>query len=73
MQDIRDALKPAIKNSGLKHISVAQKMGLNEQQLSDIINKRRKLDANEMIAFCKIVGITPNELYLSISNDQKPA
>lgn len=61
--DIRDGVRPAIIQSGLKQSAVAARIGLTEQQLCDIGSKRRKMDANEMIDFCKVVGVTPNELY----------
>lgn len=60
--DIRDAIKPAISKSGLKQCVVAERIGLSEQQLCDISNKRRRFDANEMISFCKVINITPDEL-----------
>lgn len=60
--DIRDAIKPTIDKSGLKQFVVAERTGLSQQQLCDISNKRRRFDANEMIAFCKAVGVTPDEL-----------
>lgn len=62
MIDIRDCLKPAIEDAGFKQMAVAEKVGLNYQQLSDVINKRRKLDANELISICNALGITPDKL-----------
>lgn len=60
--DIRDGIKPSILKSPYRQSAIAEAIGLNDQQLSDIIGKRRKLDANEMLEFCKFIGITPNEL-----------
>lgn len=68
MLDARDGIRRAIQNSGLKQIIVAQRAGLSEQQLCDIVNKRRKLDANEMFAICEVVGTTPNDLFKSTTN-----
>lgn len=48
MRDARDGLVVEIRDRGYKHSAIAIKSGLTEQQLSDILNKRRKLDANEM-------------------------
>lgn len=46
----------------MKHIAVAQRVGLTGQQLTDIIAKRRKLEANELIGICQAINITPNDL-----------
>lgn len=60
--DIRECLKPAIKDSGYQQSAVAAKCGFTSQQLSDIINRRRRLDANELIKICREIGITPDQL-----------
>lgn len=62
MIDIRDYLKIAIVKSGLKQSAIALKVNLTAQQLSDIVNKRRKLEANEFFNICQVINITPNEL-----------
>lgn len=68
MIDARDGIQRAIQNSGLNQIIVAQRAGLSEQQLCDIVNKRRKLDVNEMFAICEVVGTTPNALFEPVSS-----
>lgn len=60
--DVRDCIKPAIEKTGLKQSAIAERMGLTQQQLCDVINKRRKLEANEFINLCDVLGITPNNL-----------
>lgn len=60
--DVRDYIKPAIEKSGLKQFVVAERMGLTPQQLTDIIGKRRRFEANELVTFCQVVDIAPNEL-----------
>jgi len=61
--DVRDSLADEIQKRGFKQTVIAEKAGLTKQQLSDIISKRRKLDANEMFALCKAMGIMPNVLF----------
>ena len=61
--DARDGVRIAIQKSGFKKKFIAENSGLTEQQLCDIIKKRRKLEANEMLAVCTVIGITPNELF----------
>ncbi len=63
MRDARDGIAEEIKRRGYKQSAIAIKAGLTEQQLSDIVNKRRKLNANEMFSICKAMGITPNVLF----------
>ncbi len=62
--DVRECLKNAIEDLGYKQVSVAEKIGMSEQQISDIVNKRRKLDANEMIDLCNAMNITPDKLLM---------
>lgn len=70
MIDIRDYIEPAIIKSGMKKNVVADRAGLSAQQLSDIIAKRRRLDANEFVNICESMHITPNDVVtLMISHD----
>ena len=63
MMDVRDVLAFEIKDRCFMQAAVAKKAGLTEQQLSDVVKKRRRLDANEMFRICKVIGITPNDLF----------
>lgn len=63
MRDARDGVAYVIKRRGFKQAAIANMAGLTEQQLSDIINKRRKLDANEMFSLCVAMNIEPNVLF----------
>lgn len=67
MVDARDSIAFEIKDRGFKQSVVARKAGLTEQQLSDIINKRRKMDANEMFSICEAIGVLPNDLFTASS------
>ena len=55
MIDARDGLATLISESGYYQKYIAHQVGLTEQQLTDILKKRRKLDANEMFAFCQVL------------------
>lgn len=61
--DARDGVRWLIQQSGMKQRAVAEKAGLTEQQMCDILNRRRKLDANELFAICKAVGVTPDAVF----------
>ena len=62
MVDARDGLRREIEAKGLKLNFVGEKAGLTAQQMTDIIKKRRKMDANEMFTLCKVIGVTPMDL-----------
>ena len=63
MRDARDGIAFEIRSRGFKQAAIASKAGLTEQQLSDIVNKRRKMDANEMFSLCRAMGTDPNALF----------
>jgi transcriptional regulator with XRE-family HTH domain len=63
LEDIRVNLRNVIKDKGIKQASIALKVGMTPNKLSQIVNLERKLDANEMFAICEAIGITPGELY----------
>lgn len=63
MRDARDVVADIIKTRGFKQGAIATMAGLTEQQLSDIVNKRRKMDANEMFSLCRAMNIMPNILF----------
>lgn len=63
MMDVRDVLAYELKERCFMQSAVAEKAGLNKQKLSDVVNKRRKLDANEMFQICMAMGIRPDHLF----------
>ena len=70
MVDVRDYIEPSIQRSGMKKKAVASKAGITDQQLSDIIAKRRRLDANEFVNICFAIHMKPNDvLVLGIDPD----
>ena len=70
MVDVRDYIEPAIQKSGMKKKVVARKAGITDQQLSDIMAKRRRLDANEFVNICFAIHMNPNDvLVLGIEPD----
>lgn len=62
MCDVRENLKEIIADGGYKQNVIAQKAQLTAAKLSAILNKSRKLDANEMFTLCEVLGITPEQL-----------
>ena len=70
MIDVRDGLKIVINKSGMKQIAIAERANMKDQQLCDIVNKRRKLDANELFTLCKILGVSPIDAYEEAEREQ---
>lgn len=73
MVDARDGVREAIARSGMKQIAVAERVGLTERQLCDIVKKRRRLEANEMLKICEVTRITPNDLFALAQGSNQPA
>ena len=69
--DIRDNLKAIIAENGYIQAAIARKAGLTPAKLSGILNKSRKLEANEMLALCAALKIDP--LYLIRYHEEEPA
>ena len=63
MLDARDALANVMKDGGYKQTVIAERARLTDQQFTDILKKRRRLDANEMFRLCEVLKITPNDLF----------
>ncbi len=71
--DVRDGLKTAVSQSGMKQAYIARQAHLNPAKLSDILNKRRKLDANVLLDVCRVIQIKPGEIYdLTMQNVASP-
>lgn len=68
MTDVRDVLAYELKERCFAQAAVAKKAGLTEQQLCDVVKKRRKLDANEMFRICTIINVSPDELFRAAQN-----
>ena len=60
--DVRDTLKKVIAERGYIQAVIAKKANLTPAKLSAILNKSRKLDANEMFSLCAVLQIEPREL-----------
>lgn len=61
--DVRDGIRQMIAQSGMKQAAVARKAGMEPNRLSEIVNKRRRLDTAELFDLCEVLGATPDEVY----------
>lgn len=62
MEDIREKLALVVKEKCLIQAAFAEKCGMKPMQLSCVLNKTRKLEANELFDVCDALGMTPCEL-----------
>ncbi|HJA92742.1 MAG TPA: helix-turn-helix domain-containing protein [Candidatus Eisenbergiella merdipullorum] len=60
--DIRDNLKSVITDKGFIQATIAHKANLSPSKFSAILNKSRKLEANELFAICEAIGMSPTDL-----------
>lgn len=60
-----------MQEQGLKHYVVAQKVGYNKQQFSDLLNGRRTFTANDIAKICSVLNVTPNDLF-GVKNNELP-
>lgn len=51
------AIKAYMSERGLKQRKIAELANMTEQQLSDICNGRRKIEAMEYFSICRALGV----------------
>lgn len=62
MLDVRDNITRIIQDRAYKQSAIAQRAGLTPDQLCAALKHRRKLDANEFLAVCTALGMTPEDV-----------
>lgn len=50
-----------IKAMGIKQSMIAKKTGLTDNMVSDILNGKRKMSADEFVRICKALEKNPND------------
>lgn len=60
--DIRYNLKSVIEDKGYIQAAIAEKANIAPCKLSQVLNGKRKLDANELFNLCEAIEMTPVEL-----------
>ncbi len=58
-----DRLKLYMSIKGLKQKVIAEKSGFTENQMSQIINGKRNLSADELEIICNAMNCKPNDIY----------
>lgn len=70
--DVRTVLKSVFKRKAVVQAEIARRAGLTPDQLSAVINKRRRLEAGELFRICDALDMSPDELFAT-DDDQKTA
>lgn len=60
--DIRDQIFSIIHDRAYKQATIAQRSGLTPDQLCAVLKHRRKLDANEFLAVCAALDMSPEDV-----------
>lgn len=69
--DIRYNLKSVIEDKGYIQAAIAEKANIAPCKLSQVLNGKRKLDANELFNLCEAIEMTPVELKNYSKNREK--
>lgn len=62
LEDVRIILKNIINERGFNQAAIARKANMSPSKLSDILNMRRRLEANEMFSLCDAMEINYSDL-----------
>lgn len=56
-------IRRIITQKGMKQCVVAERAGLSNQQLSDMLAERKIIKACDVLALAKVLECTPNDLF----------
>ena len=73
MYDMREALKWYLHDNGIKISYIARKTGVSADKLSNIIHKKRGLQADELMLITVTLGIDPLDLAQQHANSNSAA
>lgn len=62
MPDVRDSISSIIHDRAHKQAAIAERAGLTPDQFCAVLKHRRRLDANEFLAVCAALGMTPEDV-----------
>ncbi len=61
--EVLNNINEIIAKSGLKKAYIAEQMSISDKNLSDMLHKRKKLNTQLILSFCKVMNVTPNDIY----------
>ncbi len=56
---IRGNVAKYIRDNGIKQVKIAEKTGIDEMKISQIVNEKRRLEADEFVLICKALDKKP--------------
>lgn len=62
--NVQERVSDYILNNGIKQSFIVEKTGLNKDIMSAILNKKRRMTADEFEMICKALNKTPNDFML---------
>ena len=63
MEKLIYTIRWIINSKGLKQKAVAERMGITDKKLSEMLNGRKKIYFEDIQKFCSALNVTPNELF----------
>ena len=60
---VNERLKNHIEHIGIKQRVIAEKTGFSENKVSQTLNGRRVISAEELEIYCNALKNTPNDIY----------
>lgn len=71
MPDVRDQISRIIEDRALKQAVIAHRAGITPNKLCASLKHRRRLDANEFLAVCSVLGMAPDEVAVYKTADSR--
>lgn len=65
---VADTMKTMIDGKGIKYTFIAEKTGLSPDRVSKVLNRQRKMLADEMISICEVTGIQLADLAQAVQD-----
>lgn len=70
MNIVANNIKRIINERGIKQKTAAELCGYSQKTFSAMLNGRKVIKSQDVIAFCNGLNVAPNELYLQITEIQ---
>ncbi len=60
---VNERLKKYVEEKGMKQRALAEKTGFSDNQVSQTLNGKRSISADELEVYCNALNISPNDIY----------
>ncbi len=62
-KELIGTIQQVMQDKGLKQQALASELGCSTMQVSYMLHNRKELKAEYIVPICKVLGITPNQLF----------